>query len=207
MISTGIVSMRNSTQRCRRRIVSTQKKSHARIPCAYAQKLTPGRLVPSRRRRQAGPQEHASDTRRRDAHANLGEPARDSLMASTRVLACEPKNQRARLRTDRRAVVEAFPGLPSGLLEACIAELEPNTAVSLSTQTHAGEEFVYVLVRTVELTVLEEVMVLSPEDAAHVRGTTAHQLPPGAGRLTLLAVQGSGGTDVSAVEMDGDDRG
>jgi quercetin dioxygenase-like cupin family protein len=90
---------------------------------------------------------------------------------------------------DAHMVIEAFPGFAGGALESWIAELPAEGSASGSLQTHAGEEFVYVLDGTIELLADMDVSVLGPGDAAHVRGGTPHQVRAGAAPARVLTVQ------------------
>jgi glyoxylate utilization-related uncharacterized protein len=101
------------------------------------------------------------------------------------------KDERVRVGLhDAHMTVEVIPGLLGGALESWIAELTPEGSPSGSLQTHAGEEFVYVLDGTVELLVDGDVRVLNRGEAAHVRGTTPHRIRAGAAvSARVLTVQ------------------
>jgi len=109
--------MKISTWIRRSRIVSTQKKSHARIPRGLrVEELAPRWPVAAWGGVEAAAQQDAADGARRDTDAELGEFAGDPRIAPARVLPRESEDQVAGLRRDRwpaRAAMGMTPALPN----------------------------------------------------------------------------------------------
>jgi transcriptional regulator with XRE-family HTH domain len=95
---------------------------------------------------------------------------------------------RVALRDDG-AIVEAYPRLEHGALEAQVTELAAD-APPRTLRGHAGEEFVFVLEGWLELRFAAQVRVLEPGQGAHVRGGTPHAVAAhGGSAVRFLTVQ------------------
>ncbi len=71
-------------------------------------------------------------------------------------------------------------------MEALIVQLEEKPDVKPSV--HEGEEFIYVLESTAELTIANEVFELEPGDSVYYLSTTPHLIAGKGGTATILAV-------------------
>ncbi|WP_022665063.1 helix-turn-helix domain-containing protein [Desulfospira joergensenii] len=71
-------------------------------------------------------------------------------------------------------------------MEALIVQLEKNDDKEISV--HSGEEFVYVLEGTANLTIAKESYDLEPGDSAYYLSTTPHYITAKTEKATLLAV-------------------
>ncbi len=71
-------------------------------------------------------------------------------------------------------------------MEALIVQLEENPDVERSV--HDGEEFIYVLEGTVELSIADDTFELTPGDSVYYLSTTPHLIAGKGGKATILAV-------------------
>ncbi|MFO7884503.1 MAG: XRE family transcriptional regulator [Desulfobacteraceae bacterium] len=71
-------------------------------------------------------------------------------------------------------------------MEALIVQLEENPAKE--TSVHDGEEFIFVLDGTAELTIDDQVYDLHPGDSVYYLSTTPHLISAKQGKATILAV-------------------